>query len=745
MQSTGPSVHAFSLPDRVGNKHDTTFIRPFLSILPNMPRLNAQEKLAYDNAKAAEKSRKDRDIAPDFPRHGDLARRGQCERSLRLFLERYFPVACNLEWSTTHLAIIARMEDAILHGGLFALCMSRGSGKTTLSVRAGIWVLLYGHRRYVALIAATEKKARDLLKDIKTELVFNERIVADFRSVAYPLVRLEGSARKAGGQLLAGKPTLIGWTADSLTFPTVPDWCCDGANVSGSHVSCVGITGSIRGQKHTLASGEIVRPEFALIDDCQTRESSESPSQSAERARIINADVLGLCGPDREIAAVACLTVIRVGDTSDMLLDRSVSPRWRGEKFRMLESMPTDVEAWERYAKVRRESLQRGGDGSEATELYRLNRDRMDAGAVASWPARFNENEISAIQAGMNIMIDDPESFASEYQGEPMRQDLGESSPVLAADQIAAKVNGVPRGTVPIGAEHLTCFCDVHDNLLYWVVVAWSPDFTGWVVDYNTHPDQHKRYFALRNASRTLAALYKPAGREGCIRAGIDALTSDLLSREWEREDGSLMRIGRCMIDAGYVPDVVYDACRHSVHAAVLMPSRGVGIGAKSRPISEYDRKRGDHIGYYWYVPKTTERLAMRHFRYDSNAWKSFVMSRFSVALGDPGSLSLFGHDAEQHRLFADHMTAEFPVRVSEQGRSIDEWRTRPNRPDQHYWDALCGAAATASYLGAVLSGTGAVKPVEKRRVRVSFAAEYAAARARENARPATQRDLYGR
>ena len=105
---------------------------------------------------------------------------------------------------------------------------------------------------------------------------------------------------------------MIGWQADSLTFPTVPDDACDGfPNVSGSHVSCAGLTAALEVEKRTLATGEIVRPELVLLDDVQTRESSMSPSQSAERLKIINSDVLEMGPPGREITAVALCTIVK--------------------------------------------------------------------------------------------------------------------------------------------------------------------------------------------------------------------------------------------------------------------------------------------------------------------------------------------------------------------------------------------------------------------------------------------------
>jgi len=64
-----------------------------------------------------------------------------------------------LPWSPDHLKVIAKIEAAVRHGGLFALAMPRGSGKTTLVIRAMLWALLYGFRRFGSLKAAEEALA----------------------------------------------------------------------------------------------------------------------------------------------------------------------------------------------------------------------------------------------------------------------------------------------------------------------------------------------------------------------------------------------------------------------------------------------------------------------------------------------------------------------------------------------------------------------------------------------------------
>ncbi|MBC7238286.1 MAG: hypothetical protein H5T69_20795, partial [Chloroflexi bacterium] len=48
--------------------------------------------------------------------------------------------------------------------------------------------------------------------------------------------------------------------------------------------------------------------------------------------------------------------------------------------------------------------------------------------------------------------------------------------------------------------------------------------------------------------------------------------------------------------------------------------------------------------------------------------WKSFVYARLATSMGDRGCLSLFGDRPEQHRLFAEHLTAEYRVRTEGRG-----------------------------------------------------------------------------
>ena len=674
-----------------------------------------------------------RDIG-ELPAVANPKRRQQAVHDFRLFCESYFPLTFHLSWSPDHLKVIGKIEQAVLHGGLFAMAMPRGSGKTTICECACIWAALYGHREFICLIGSDEGHAMDMLESIKTELDGNELLQADFPDVCFPIQCLDGIANRCKGQLYQSARTHIGWTAKDVVLPTIrpagwaEDDACRGfvrsdssSVASGAIIKVAGITGRIRGMKHKRADGQTVRPTLVVLDDPQTDESARSLSQCAMREGILAGAVLGLAGPGKKISGIMPCTVIRPGDMADNILNRDKHPEWNGERTKMVYAFPANETLWSHYAEIRADCLRRGEGITEPTEFYRANRDAMDEGAIVAWPERFNYDELSAVQHAMNLKLQDEAAFFAEYQNEPLPEETAEEED-LSADQIAAKINRRPRGQIAVGCDHVSMFIDVQGSLLFFVVAAWGDDFTGYVVDYGTFPDQQRAYFTLRDARYTLAAATRTAALEGAIYAGLENTTGRYLSRDWPRDDGALLRVERCLIDAnwGNSTDVVYQFCRQSAHAGIVMPSHGRFVGASSQPFSEYKRRPGDRVGHNWRIPNVQGKRAVRHVVFDANYWKSFVYARLATPMGDHGCLSLFGDRPDQHRLLADHLTAEYRVKTQGRGRTVDEWKQRPERADNHWFDCLVGAAVAASIQGATLLGTE-VGPAA-RRGRISFA-----------------------
>jgi hypothetical protein len=643
-----------------------------------------------------EKSTKGRDIGAPPP-VANPERREACRLSLRLFCETYCSAVFYLGWSDDHLRVIEIIENAVLHGGLFAVAMPRGSGKTALSVAAAEWALLFGHRSFVVLIGATERHATRLLKNIKADLEYNDLLAEDFPEVCYPIRRLEGISHRAAGQLLDGARTHIVWKSDEIVLPTVK-----GSKASGAIVKVAGLTGAIRGmQVKRPSDNSLIRPDFVIPDDPQTKDSAKSLEQTEDRMRTINGDVILLSGPGKKISAVMPITVIVKGDLADQSLDREKAPDWQGVRTKLLKSPPTDDKLWEQYAEIRAESLRKHGDISEATEFYKQNREAMDVGAVPSWSLRFDEDEISAIQNCMNLKLRDPISFAAECQNDPLSPQA-ENLLNLKPEQIAAKALPIKRGTVPAWATKLTAFIDVQGSLLYYVVCAWGNDFSGHIVDYGCWPEQRQNYFFLRNASPTFAEVMPGTALEGQIYGALQALVAKLLDRDWECDDGKSLRIGRLLIDSGYRADIVKQYARESgSFRSLIIPSKGYGVGPEQNPMDQWTikDKEGDRRGWSWLINK-----AEGHVLYDTNIWKTFIAQRFVMSAGEIGNLSLFEGSPTRHKLFMDHATSEYTVRTEGKGRIVFVWKLLAGR-ENHLLDGIVGCAVAASEQGILFTG----------------------------------------
>ena len=674
-----------------------------------------EDRRNAERDRQAEQSLAGRDIG-QLPEVVNPNRKAACERNFQLFCESYFPETYALAWSPDHLKVIEKIETAVLRGGLFALALPRGSGKTTITESAALWSMLYGHREFVVLIGATESAALELLDSLKTELEVNERLAEDFPEVCYPVAQLEGIANRCAGQLYKGERTRITWTSNEIVLPTV-----EGSRASGIIVRVAGITGRIRGMKFKRSDGRNVRPSLVVIDDPQTSESAGSLEQTRKRVRVLAGDILGLAGPGQKISGIMPCTIIRPGDMADIILNRNTHPDWNGEKTRMVYRFPTNMKLWEEYAEIRAEALRTEGNFQKATEFYLANREAMDAGAEVSWEARFNHDEVSALQHAMNLKFQDEAAFQSEYQNDPLPDDTADDS-LLSVDEICAKINGLARRRVPLKCDRLTMFVDVQKALLFYVVIAWAEDFTGAVIDYGSWPDQHRHEYSLADANPSIQTLFPKAGFEGALYAALSALTDECLGREWEREDGAVLKIERALVDAnwGQSTDVVYQFCRQSSHAGVILPSHGRYVGASSKPMTEYRKQQGDRLGFNWMIPNVAGKRAIRHVIYDTNYWKSFIHARLTVPVGDKGSLTLYGRIPGAHQLFAEHLTAEYRVKTQGRGRTVDEWKLKPQSHDNHFLDCVAGCAVCGSMLGASLPETLPAKLDRKPMIRLS-------------------------
>ena len=582
-------------------------------------------------------------------------------------------------------------------GGKLALAMPRGSGKTTLVETSVVWALLYGHCRYIVIVGANDTAATKILKNIKLALTQNKTLREDFPESVYPFYKLNGSALLARGQQYLGELTAIEWKDKFVVFPTIP-----GSKSSGAMLYSVGIKGAIRGHKKTMPDGEEARPDVVVLDDPQTDADARSAKQVDKLSSIIDRSIEGLVGPAEELAMVMTCTVIEENDLASRYLDHKQKPRWRGLRFKMVDQMPERMDLWEKYRDLRNE------DPVKATMFYKRHRAEMREGAIVAWEANHTKNELDALQFAMNRWADDPYSFASEMQNEPVRPD--NEKMVVPAKVIRTRLNGLDHQTLPLDAPNLTGFIDVHDDLLYYAVVSWSDEFTGYVVDYGTYPKQVRRHFK-KGETGLITMSRGDQRKDGLIQAGLVSLIKELLATRWEvegdRDGAEQVAFSKLLIDTGYKPQIVENAIRLAVgKTTVVMPAKGKSIRASMLPMSDWKHKSGERFGNHWMMSTPSGRL--RTVTVDSNFWKCQVHDAFRMLPGNQGSLTLWGRDAETHRMFSEHMNGEVAKLTESGGNAVYEWQDTPN--DNHFFDCIVGAMVAASVCG--------IKSAEERTVK---------------------------
>ena len=453
-----------------------------------------------------------------------------------------------------------------------------------------------------------------------------------------------------------------------------------------------------------------------LIPTHNSSRSQGPTGQTTYRLQVINQDVQGLAGPDEQTAILVPGTVIERGDLMDQLLNRQLYPDYRGERTKRLYAWPTNKALWEEYRELREAAIRLDAPLDESIAFYRarmcdqgrtLDDDAskctdcprkatcMDCGAIVDNPHRLDDKRnLSAVQAAMHSFYKyGPAGFAAEFQNEPLKSEALSRLP--SAEEIMAKANGYARGLVPGRALHLTSFIDVGDDYFFWLVAGWAPDFTGWVIDYGTFPDQGLN-FSKASVRRSLGDRYPGTAKDGAILAGINEFAGSLMARQFPQEGGPPQQIGLCLVDTGYKPDAVYAAMRMVGRGTSFRPSRGRGITAGKTQFEDYKRERCREMGYHWWVPKESPQSVIQ---IDTNFYKTFVHSRLATAAGDPGALTLFGKPAD-HRLLAAHVLAEYYTLPStERGVAVQEWHQHVGQ-DNEGFDALVGAAVAASKLG---------------------------------------------
>ena len=232
--------------------------------------------------------------------------------------------------------LVRKMQDAMLNGGQLAVEASRGIGKTTWTIIAIIWAIVYGHRRFLVCISASSSLAKNVRRAVFAQLSSSDALLADFPAVPTALRKMNGAIQKGLALTYLGRNVGFESGEVALVLPDLRDETNRRLDhACGAILACRGVGGSVRGLN---VRGE--RPDFVLFDDPQTQKDALSASAIQRVDSYIHADALNLAANTATMAAFMTITPQRPDDLAQRIADRALHPNWSITNLPFLVAIP---------------------------------------------------------------------------------------------------------------------------------------------------------------------------------------------------------------------------------------------------------------------------------------------------------------------------------------------------------------------------------------------------------------------
>ena len=663
----------------------------------NFAESRSAKNAAIINAKTAAAQ----EIGP-LPDVANPQRRERAAGENLLFAETYFKPTFYLPWAPYQRSMMDRFQAVILEGGKECHAVRRGGLKSTCARVSSLWAVANGHRKFPVLVGASDDKSNEHRENFFKMLASSPLLLADYPELLPLVLKWRQPKRqfRLNGQLLIVHPKDA---RGRIVFADIP-----GVPSSEAHIAPYSVNATdVSGLSFVRSDGVTIRPDLLIFDDVQTPQSAKSPLQTDEREDAITKTFLGLAGLGEKIAAIMVATVREHNDLTERFLSRERHPDWFGRKYPSLIKLPERMDLWNKNAALLGEGANPKEGKQLATEHYVANRAEMDRGAEVAWEHDKLDDEVSALQSLMTVRALDPAFFRCEIQQEGFIP-INTSGVRLDAGQLLQRLSHVPRGVIPDQASYVTAFVDSSDQVLWWMVSAWSKDFTGWIVDYGTWPDQKRSTFYKSDLAIKIADLLPGASWEEAFTLAHNQIERWLL-QDWPTQNGQARSIDILLkdwSDGGQKPRIESQVMA-SPNRPRIRPSKGFAPRPGRKPVHLWgDGARDRHNGSYW-VERRSESPV--HVQFDANQWKSSVARRLLTTVGAPSALTLPGDDPQSNRMLVEHLTAENPKAIVYDGAPGVAWELIVGR-DNDWWDCAVGTAVGASMLGCGLAGEGSAK-----------------------------------
>ena len=660
----------------------------------------ASERSARNAAAINARTAAGQEIGP-LPEPSDQSRRRKCAADNILFAETYFAPTFYLDWAPYQTAMMKRFEAVILGGGKECHAVRRGGLKSTCARVSTIWAAVNGHRRFPVLVGASDDKADEHRENFFMLMASSDLLLQDYPELRPLLLKWKQPKKqfRLDGRLL----TLSHKDERGrIVFPDIWD-----APSCECHIAPYSVNATdVSGLSYVDRYGVSVRPDLIVYDDVQTPQTALSPSRTDALEKRITQTFGGLAGLGQQMSQIMVCTVREHEDLTMRFINRKRHADWSGKAYPSLLKMPVRMDLWDRYAALLGQGKTPQEGKQLATEFYRQHREEMDEGAKVAWELDKQEDELSALQSLMTIRALDPEFFAKEIQQQGAAP-ANTTTVKLESGSLLQRVSNYPRGSIPESVTYQTAFIDSSDNVLWWAVCGWAKDFTGWVIDYGTWPDQERPVFYKSDLARKIPQLLPEASWEEAFVLAHNQLEDHLLERY-----PNLDLLLKDWSDGQHKPRIESQVLA-SKNKHRLRPSKQTAVKPGKKPVHLWGNDKKDRHNYQHWVERRSESPVNVHV--DANFWKTHTARRLLTTVGAPSSLVLPGSEPNENRLLVEHLTAETPKQMTYDGASGTVWEQPPGR-DNDWWDCIVGCTAAASMVGCVLQGEKVMSSKPERR-----------------------------
>ena len=607
-------------------------------------------------------------LARPIPSPAIIRERAKLEKDTAKWLRHIFPGIYRQPFGAVHHAIIEGADYTIDNGGRYVAIASRGVGKSYVLAGCALKAVVQKRRRFPVIIPWANNAMKKALNFWKKALCFNQEFARLYPEWAFPFVASKGTSQRCAAYTDADGEPIGAQLLMTEGMIVMPD--------SMAVIAGTTLNGNPLGLQYTTDSGEGLRPDLALIDDPQDRETAMSKAQIANTIKMIDEDIAGMAGADGVMPMMMAATKKAVDDVAD-----HYSKEWTCVCVPQITTWPKNRKLWDEWNIVRRDGEHSKDKGKAALDFYKAHKAALIEDMAVSWEHRYAKGagQPDAFFAAMHdYYAMGHDAFMSERQNEPVNNMETGRPYTITPDIIRLKQNVYEKFILPDWAGAVIAATDLNPSYaLSTVICGFGKDQTAAVGWYGLHP--------MDIAGDTTAPERARRIYDQLAIHGRFLITLQCKPDSW-------------VIDAGGTDfDVVLRFCNDSFRLCGLNAIPATGRASKSyKPWGKNVITIREQCHMRWDIGEGRRR---KWLAWHADHWREIAQRAWLGEVGSPGSCSIYKGN---HGEFAEQICRETLMGKADVGGTMFwNWHTQPGKHDFGDCMAMCYAGSAWQGIGA--------------------------------------------